>query len=132
MFEMLKGWVSSAKAKIRAKLKKLPPLEVLVREHKAYLAALAKIGDRISAFEPEQVAQLDYVRLAIRGAQFAAGKNVPGLQKFAEVEIAVRAAWIAANYADDKFDKWWADIRPFIDTYVGEVKAADAWVAPPQ
>ena len=130
MFETIAGWLSSAKAKIRAKLKKLPPMDVLFRERKAYIAALAAIGDRISAFEPEQVAQLDYVRMAIRFAQFAGGKKVPGLQKFAEVELAVRAAWVAANYADDKFDKWWADIRPFVDTYVGEVKAAEAWVPP--
>lgn len=129
MFETIKGWVSSAKARIRAKLKKLPPIEVLWRERRAYAAALLVLGDKAAKLEPEQLADLDYVRLAVRAAQFAA--DATGNEKLAEVRLAVRAAWGAVGIADAVFDSWWETMaRPFIDAYVREVKAADAWVAP--
>ena len=129
MFEMVKGWVSSAKAKIRAKLKKLPPIEVLWRERRAYAAALLVLGDKAKALEPEQIADLEYVRMAVRAAQFAA--QASGNEKLIEVQLAVRAAWNTVGIADVVFDTWWDTMaRPFIDAYVREVKAADAWVAP--
>lgn len=131
MLEAIKDFFTDVRSAIRAKLRKLPPIEVIWRERKAYLAAVGRIGDKVSAFEPEDLAKLDYVRFAVRAAQFAAGKKLPGLAKLAEVEAAVRIAWAAAKYADDKFDTFWSDVaRPFIDSYVAEVKANDAWVPP--
>lgn len=129
MFETVKGWVSGAKAKIRAKLKKLPPLDVIWRERRAYALALLVLGDKVKALEPEQIADLEYVRLAVRAAQFAA--TASGNDKLIEVQAAVRAAWSAVGVADTVFDTWWeAMARPFIDAYVREVKAANAWVPP--
>ena len=49
--------------------------------------------------------------------------------KLIEVQTAVRAAWSTVGIADVVFDTWWETMaRPFIDAYVREVKAADAWV----
>lgn len=129
MFETIKGWVSSAKAKIRARLKKLPPIDVLWRERRAYAQALLVLGDKAAALEPEQIADLEYVRMAVRAAQFAA--TASGNDKLIEVQTAVRAAWSTVGIADTVFDTWWETMaRPFIDAYVREVKAADAWVPP--
>jgi len=129
VFETVKGWVSSAKAKIRAKLKKLPPIEVLWRERRAYAQALMVLGDKAAALEPEQIADLEYVRLAVRAAQFAA--QASGSDKLIEVQAAVRAAWSTVGIADVVFDSWWETMaRPFIDAYVSAVKANDAWVPP--
>ena len=129
MFETIKGWVSSARQKIRAKLSRLPPIEVLWRERRAYAAALLVLGDKAAKLEPEQIADLEYVRLAVRAAQFAA--TATGNEKLAEVQAAVRAAWSTVGIADAVFDSWWETMaRPFLDAYVREVKAADAWVPP--
>lgn len=131
MLEAIKDFFTDIRAAVRTKLRKLPPIEVIWREREAYLAALGRIGDKVSALEPEDLAKLDYVRFAVRAAQFAAGKKLPGLAKLAEVEAAVKVAWIAAKYADDQFDKFWlGTARPFIDAYVAEVKANDAWTPP--
>lgn len=129
MFETVSGWLSTAKQKIRAKLKKLPPIDLVWRERRAYAKALLVLGDKAAALEPEQLADLDYVRLAVRGAQFAAAAT--GNEKLIEVQAAVRAAWGSVGIADTIFDTWWETMaRPFVDAYVREVKLADAWLPP--
>lgn len=122
-------WFGGVRATIRAALGKLPPLEVVWRERRAYAAALLALGDKTAALEPEQIADLEYVRLAARAAQFAA--DATGQEKLQEVVSTLRAAWGAVGIADRVFDNWWIDYgRPFLDAYVREVKAADAWIPP--
>lgn len=115
-----KSAVQKVKDKISAKLKELPPLSEVIKEHKVYLEALAKVIDNVSAYDPEDIAKLNYVRQAIQAAEFAADASelIPGLDKLDAVRDAVRLAMRAAQKGDDKFDAWWAGIRPFIDTYV--------------
>ncbi len=122
-------WFGGVRAKIRKALGKLPPLEVVWRERRAYAAALLALGDKAQALEPEQIADLEYVRLAARAAQFVA--DASGEEKLQEVVSTLRAAWGAVGIADRVFDTWWIDYgRPFLDAYVREVKAADAWIPP--
>lgn len=125
----IRDWFGNVKSKIRAKLKKLPPIEVMWRERRAYAQALLVLGDKAAALEPEQVADLEYVRMAVRAAQFAA--QASGNDKLIEVQAAVRSAWGAVGIADTVFDSWWETMaRPFIDAYVREVKSANAWIPP--
>ena len=122
-------WFGGVRATIRAAPGQLPPLEVVWRERRAYAAALLALGDKTAALEPEQIADLEYVRLAARAAQFAA--DATGQEKLQEVVSTLRAAWGAVGIADRVFDNWWIDYgRPFLDAYAREVKAADAWIPP--
>lgn len=120
----LKTWFKSKyqkiRDKIRAKLKDLPSLEDIIKERHVYMAALLALGDKASAMEPEDLAQLDYVRQAIQVAEFTADATelIPGLDKLDDVRDAVKLAWRGAGKLDDKFDDWWAKTRPFIDAYV--------------
>lgn len=125
----LKQWFGDVRARIRTALGKLPPIDVLWRERRAYAIALRDLGDKAAKLEPEQLADLDYVRLAVRAAEFAA--DATGNEKLAEVRVAVRKAWGAVGIADAVFDSWWETMaRPFIDSYVKALDDNEAWLPP--
>lgn len=127
----IRDWFSGLKAKVRAKLKKLPSLEQIIKERRVYARALVAIGDRISAFEPDEVHILEYVALAARAAQFASGGKLSGLEKLDLVLEEVRLQWARLGRADDKFDSYWTGLaRPALDAYAAEAKAEDAWIPP--
>lgn len=127
----IRDWFSSIKAKVRAKIKKLPSLEQVIRERKVYARALVVIGDRISAFEPDEVHILEYIMLAARAAQFASGGKLSGMEKLGIVLEEAREQWHRLGRADDKFDRYWNDLaRPALDAYAAEAKASTAWIPP--
>lgn len=120
---------ASIKDKVRAALDEMPPIDELIRERRVYTRALVVLGDRVSAWEPDDVHLLEYVTWAARIAQFASGGKLKGLEKLDLVLDRVLAEWRRVGKADDQFDKWWNGIaRPMLDAYAAEAKAGDAWV----
>jgi len=124
---MFSGWWGDIKAAVRMALGKLPPLDEMIRERRAYARALVAIGDRVRAWEPGDVLMLEYVALAARIAQFAGGK-LKGLEKLDLVLDRVRDEWVRVGKADAAFDAWWSGLaRPMLDSYAAEAKA-EGWV----
>lgn len=120
---------ASIKDKVRAALDEMPPIDQIIAERRVYARALVAVGDRVSAFEPDDVHLLEYVTWAARIAQFASGGKLKGLEKLDLVLDRVLAEWRRVGKADDQFDKWWNGIaRPMLDAYAAEAKAGDAWV----
>lgn len=127
----IRDWFSSVKAKVKAKLKQLPSLEQIIRERKIYARALVLVGDRVSAFEPDEVHILEYVMLAARAAQFASGGKLSGMEKLSLVLDEAREQWKRLGRLDEKFDQYWNGLaRPALDAYAAEAKAANAWIPP--
>ena len=125
------GWWKSAVTRAREALDRLPPIDVLWRERRAYASALIALGDKAAALEPEALADLDLVRYAARAIEFAAGSEIRGADKAQLVLDQVRKAWGVAGIADSVFDSWWAEIaRPFLDAYVRQVNDNEAWIPP--
>jgi len=128
---IISRWWKSLKVLAREALDEIPPIDVLWRERKAYANALRVLGDEVARMEPEQIADIEYVRYAARIVQFVAGTSLKGADKATLVIERVRAAWRGVGIADTVFDTWWESIgRPFLDAYCAEAKAADAWVKP--
>ena len=120
---------ASIKDKVRAALDEMPPIDQIIAERRVYARALVAVGDRVSAFEPDEVHLLEYVALCARVAQYVAGGKLKGLEKLDLVLDRVLAEWRRVGKADDQFDKWWNGIaRPMLDAYAAEAKAGDAWV----
>jgi len=114
----------------RAALARVPSPGQLRTEGAAYASALLVFGDRLSAWSPQDLANIDMLRLAVRVAEFAAG-NVPGGEKLGAVLARAHELLSAAGMADAMFDAWWVDTaRPFIDAYVEQCNVRGAWVAP--
>lgn len=121
---------SSIKDKVRHALSELPTIDEIIAERKVYARALVIVGDRVSAFEPDEVEALAYVTIAARMTQFVAGR-LAGAEKATLVIEQVRAQWVRLGKADDRFDKWWVGLaRPMLDAYAGEAKASGMWVRP--
>lgn len=126
---IIKRMWASIKDKVRAALDKMPPIDQIIAERRVYARALVAVGDRVSAFEPDDVHLLEYVTWAARIAQFASGGKLKGLEKLDLVLDRVLAEWRRVGKADDQFDKWWNGIaRPMLDAYAAEAKASDGWV----
>lgn len=120
---------ASIKDKVRAALDEMPPIDQIIAERRVYARALVAVGDRVSAFEPDDVHLLEYVTWAARIAQFASGGKLKGLEKLDLVLDRVLAEWRRVGKADDQFDAWWSALaRPMLDAYAAEAKAGDAWV----
>lgn len=127
----IRDWFSGVKAKVRAKLKNLPTLEEVLRERKMYARVLVGLGDRVSAFEPDEVHILEYIALAARAAQFVSGGKLKGLEKLEIVFEEARVQWKRLGRADDKFDRWWEGLcRPMLDSYAAEAKLTGTWIPP--
>lgn len=131
MVSGVRDWWRGVRAKVRTALEKLPPIDVIWAERRVAAAALKQLGDRVSAWEPDDVAALEYVAMAARIAQFSSGGKLKGAEKRALVIERVRKAWAQVGRLDDQFDLWWNGLAgPWLDAYADGAKAADAWVPP--
>lgn len=119
----IRTWFRGVVARVRAKLAELPTLEEAWSQRRVIAAALRKLGDRVAALEPEQIAELEWVARAAQLAQIASERKLGNAEKREQVLAAVRMAWTAAGIADRVFDSWWAEWGdPFLAQFCDEAK----------
>lgn len=138
---MFKAWFKTAyeklrgkiKAKIKQKVGELPPLSELIKYRKVFASALLTLGDATSAWEPEELARLEYVTELMDAAEFAADVTelIPGLDKLDDVRDGVKLAFKGFSKLDQTFDEFWTKIRPFINSYVTNARAVGYYPSKP-
>lgn len=117
----IRSWFKSVRARLRDALAAgLPALEDAWANRRVLAAALRRLGDRVAALEPEQIADLEYVAAAARIAQ---ASGLGNQEKREAVIEAVRRAWAAVGIADAAFDAWWQNLGdPFLAQFCDEAK----------
>lgn len=124
----IKDFFSTVKARIKARLSKLPPPDQLWRERRVYMRALLVFGDKVAKWEPSDFANLDYIRFAVRAAELA---GASGATKYASVYEAAKVAFRAVEIGDTMFDTFWETMgHPFLESYVKEANEAKTWIPP--
>lgn len=130
----IRTWFRGVVARVREALSKLPTLEEAWAERRVIAATLRAMGDRVAAFEPEQIADLEWVARAAQIAQVASAAKMGNKDKREQVLAAVRKAWQMAGIADQAFDTWWVTFGdPFLAQFCDKAKehGLPGWVAKP-
>lgn len=86
--------------------------------------ALLRLGDKVAALEPQDIAWLTgpVTQAVIAAQQSALISAAVGPEKLEAVRLALAAANKGLALADDAFDARWAKARPYIDELVGALK----------
>lgn len=86
--------------------------------------ALLRLGDKVAALEPQDIAWLTgpVTQAVIAAQQSALITAAVGSERLEAVRLALAAANKGLALADDVFDSRWAQARPYIDELVETLK----------